>query len=233
MRTLGEAVAVAPDAQRSAVGHAITTLNPLRATEYSIGDEYIGYAVDGTPADCVKLGVGSLVRAKPDLIVSGINLGPNTATNIIYSGTVSAATEGRMLGIPSIAFSINSFHDALWDTAAEYAKRVAAQVLERGLPDRVLLNVNVPNLPLDEVRGVRLTRQGDSGYVEDFAIRQDPRGQTYYWLAGAYQMSDSDPDTDAHALEEGYISVTPITYDLTERTFLGELGTWELDVRGR
>ncbi len=218
---------MAPDAERSAVGHMITTLTPLRVKEFSRGAERMGFAVNGSPADCVKIGVGALFDGgPPDLVVSGINLGPNTATNVIYSGTVSAATEARILGIPSIAVSLGTFTEPDWAYAAELAGRLGAMVLDRGLPDKVLLNVNVPNLPRAEVKGIRITRQGDSAYVEDFQVREDPRRQPYYWLAGSYLMQDDDPDTDAWALEHGYVSITPITFDLTAHARLAELAGW-------
>jgi 5'-nucleotidase len=230
MKRLGEAIVVAPDAERSAIGHAITTLTPLRVKEFRLGEEMIGYAIDGTPADCVKIGVGSIFKDRPiDIVVSGINLGPNTATNVIYSGTVSAATEARILGIPSMAVSLGTFRDPDWSYAAELARRIAARVLERGLPPKVLLNVNVPNLPRDRIKGLRVTRQGDSAYREDFAIREDPRGQPYYWLAGSYLMQDEDQATDAWALEHGYASVTPISFDLTAHDQLEGLRGWDLE----
>jgi len=226
MATLGEVSVVAPDAERSAVGHAITTLTPLRVKEEALEDGLLGYAVNGTPADSVKLAVGALLEERPDLVVSGINLGPNTATNVIYSGTVSAATEARILGIPSIAISIGAFKDPLWDTAAGFAIRVAGEVLQRGLPPKVLLNVNVPNLPAAEIKGVRVTRQGDSAYEERFEIRSDPRGTPYYWAAGSYRMTDSEEGTDALALDRGYISVTPVSFDLTAHQELAEIARW-------
>jgi len=221
-------IAVAPDAERSAVGHAITTLTPLRVKDFFLDGRKIGYAVNGTPADCVKLAIGALLESPPELVVSGINLGPNTATNIIYSGTVSAATEARILGIPSIAVSIGAFVDPHWDAAAEYALRAAGQVLERGLPAKTLLNLNVPNLPLAEIKGVKLTRQGESAYEEKFDIREDPRSVPYYWAAGNYKLSDDDPDTDARALDDGYVSITPVTFDLTAYGFLADLRSWRL-----
>ena len=221
---------MAPDAERSAVGHAITTLTPLRVKEFRLGRELVGYAVNGTPADCVKIGVGAILKTPPDLVVSGINLGANTATNIIYSGTVSAATEGRILGIPSIAVSLNTFMNPTWGIAAAFARQVGRQVLKHGLPPRVLLNINVPNLPRVKIKGVRFTRQGESAYVEDFAMREDPRRQPYYWLAGSYKMRDTDQDTDAWALDNGYISVTPISYDLTAYEVLPVLNDWGLKV---
>jgi 5'-nucleotidase len=219
---------VAPDAERSAVGHAITTLTPLRVKEVQLEGGLTAYAVNGTPADCVKLAVGALLKEPPDLVVSGINLGPNTATNIIYSGTVSAATEARILGIPSMAVSIGTFQDPLWEAAGLYARRIAAEVLARGLPRKVLLNVNVPNLPPSEVKGIRVTRQGESAYEELFDARSDPRSVPYYWAAGRYRMSDDDPDTDALALDQGFVSVTPVTFDLTDYDFRAELSGWGL-----
>ena len=218
---------VAPDAEQSAVGHAITTLTPLRVKEFRRGRHRFGYAISGTPADCVKVALGSLLRdAPPDLVVSGINLGPNAATNVIYSGTVSAATEARILGVPSIAISLGTFTHPRWSYAAALGRRIAAFVLKHGLPRKVLLNVNVPNLPRSEIKGIKVTRQGDSAYVEELAVREDPRRQPYYWLAGSYQMQDDDPETDAWAVENGYVSITPITFDLTAYGLLSEVAGW-------
>jgi 5'-nucleotidase len=228
MRELGATSLVAPDAERSAVGHAITTVTPLRVKEFALDGKPVGLSVNGTPADCVKLAVGTLLKQRPDLVVSGVNLGPNTATNIIYSGTVSAATEARMLGIPSIAISIGTFKDPLWETAAIFAQRLARMVLKRGLPPKVLLNVNVPNLPLGEVKGVRVTRQGDSGYDERFDLQSDARSVPHYMRAGSYKMSDVEEDTDALALAQGFVSVTPVSFDLTSYEMLEELSHWEL-----
>jgi 5'-nucleotidase len=218
---------VAPDAERSAVGHAITTLTPLRVKEFHRGRNMIGYATNGTPADCVKIGIGSVLRGEPpDIVVSGINLGPNTATSVIYSGTVSAATEARILGVPSIAISLATFVDPVWSYAAALGRRIAALVLEHGLPPKVLLNVNVPNLPRARIRGIRITRQGDSSYVEDFTVREDPRQQQYYWLAGSYQMVDDDPQTDAWAVANGFVSITPVSFDLTAHEARQDLARW-------
>jgi 5'-nucleotidase len=220
-------VVVAPDAERSAVGHAITTLMPLRVKEFRRGNQLLGYAVDGTPADCVKIAIGSIFKEdKVDLVVSGINLGSNTATNVIYSGTVSAATEARILGVPSIAISLGTFLNPRWRYAAGLGRRIAAAVLERGLPPKVLLNVNVPNLPRSQIKGIKVTRQGDSAYLDDFAIREDPRHQPYYWLAGTYLMEDDDPDTDGWALRNGYVSISPVSFDLTAYGALNEIAGW-------
>jgi 5'-nucleotidase len=218
---------VAPDAERSAIGHAITTLLPLRLKEFRRGEELMGYASNGTPADCVKIAFGAVFERRPDLVVSGINLGPNTATNVIYSGTVSAATEARILGVPSIAVSLGTFVDPHWSYAAELGRRIGAQVLAHGLPAKVLLNVNVPNLPRHRIKGIVVTRQGDSYFKEGYAPREDPRGQPYYWLQGTYRQHDEDPETDSWAVENGYVSVTPVTFDLTAHAQREALRGWD------
>lgn len=224
---VGEVTVCAPEAEQSAAGHSITTRVPLRLKRVRIDGLERTWCVNGTPADSVKLGIGSVMaEGPPDLVVSGINLGPNTATNVIYSGTVSAATEACIMGRPSFAISLGTFVDPLWATAAEIAVRVAARVLERGLAPRVLLNVNVPNRPGEQVRGMRLTRQGDSSFEDALEERRDPRGQPYYWLAGEYRMTDTDPTTDALALQEGWVSVTPLSLDLTAHDALADLARW-------
>ncbi|HEV2476875.1 MAG TPA: 5'/3'-nucleotidase SurE [Candidatus Dormibacteraeota bacterium] len=229
MRALGDVSVVAPEVERSAVGHAITRHSPLQVKEFRQNGRMAGYAVNGTPADCVKLAVSTLLERRPDLVVSGINLGPNTATNIIYSGTVSAATEARILGIQSMAISVGTFQDPIWETSAIFAQRFARLVLEQGLPPKVLLNVNVPNLALGEVKGVRVTRQGDSRYEDRFESHGDSRSTTpTYQSAASYRMSDVDEATDALALAQGFVSVTPISYDLTSFAMLDELSRWEL-----
>jgi 5'-nucleotidase len=200
---------------------------PLRVKEFRRGSHLQGYAVDGTPADCVKIAIGSILKdQKVDLVVSGINLGSNTATNVIYSGTVSAATEARILGVPSVAISLGTFVEPRWGYAATFGRRIAAAVMERGLPPKVLLNVNIPNLPRSQIKGVRVTRQGDSAFLDDFAIREDPRHQPYYWLAGTYLMEDEDPDTDGWAVRNGYVSITPVSFDLTAHHALSEIADW-------
>jgi 5'-nucleotidase len=227
LRRLGRVTVVAPDAERSAIGHAITTLTPLRVKEYRQGRTLTGHACNGTPADCVKLAVSTICKEDPpDLVVSGINLGANTATNVLYSGTVSAATEARILGVPSMAISLATLRDPDWAYAASLGRRIAAEVLERGLPPRVLLNVNVPNLPRARIQGIRVCRQGEAIYVEEFSERQDPRRQPYYWLAATHITKDEDPQTDSWAVEHGYVAITPISLDLTAHHVLGELEAW-------
>lgn len=209
----GDAYIVAPDREQSAVGHAITIQVPLRSSKFKVDDRFDGEAVNGTPADCVKLAHGKLLDRKPDLIVSGINHGSNAGINVLYSGTVSAATEGTILGYPSIAFSCTDFdEDADLEGCQEAARRVIAHVLEKGLPRGVTLNVNAPS---GEFKGLKWTRMADSRYVEEYEGRKDPFDRAYYWLTGKFELLDDGKDSDIHVLKEGYASCTPIQYDLT------------------
>lgn len=228
LRKVGQVEVVAPDAERSAVGHAITLLLPLRAKEVVRRSARFGYAVNGMPADCVKLAVKAILPRAPDLVVSGINLGANTGTNVIYSGTVSAATEARILGIPSIAVSLATFTNPDWTYAARFTRKLAQAVLSHGLPPKTLLNVNVPNIPEAEIKGVAITRQGESRVEEQFEKRTDPRQQTYYWLDGTFRLMESAQDADAAMVSRGYVSVTPIQYDLTPYPALDDLRGWDL-----
>jgi 5'-nucleotidase len=228
LRKVGEVQVVAPDAERSAVGHAITLLQPLRTKEVVRRNARFGYAVNGMPADCVKIAVGAILPKRPDIVVSGINLGSNTGTNVIYSGTVSAATEARIIGIPSIAVSLATFTDPNFSYAAKFTRKLALAVLEHGLPDRTLLNVNVPNLPEEEIKGVVITRQGESRVEEKFEKRTDPRNQTYYWLAGQFRLQEPRADADAAVVKEGYVSVTPVQFDLTAYAAIDELKSWDI-----
>lgn len=228
---VGEIVVVAPDRERSAVGHAVTMTEPLRAWRESWCDGREVFVVDGTPADCVKVGVKALLERKPDAVVSGINLGGNAGVNVIYSGTVSAATEATILGIPAAAVSLDTFTDPDFGPAARVAAQVAAKILRDGLPPRVMLNVNVPALPAEEIAGVKITRQSDTVLEDSYEERHDPRGRRYFWLA-AERVSAPDPhdDDDVAALEEGYVSVTPIHYDLTDEAARAELARWAEDL---
>lgn len=225
---LGETHVVAPAAEQSAVGHAITISNPIKCRRLDRDGAFFGHAVGGTPADCVKLAVSGLLEHRPDLLISGINLGPNVGISVIYSGTVSAATEGTILGIPSMAVSINTFTDPIWDTPARVARDLAQKVLQRGLPPETLLNVNVPNLPFDQIKGYRVTRMGRSRYNEIFHRRTDPRGNVYYWMDGEIELLGDGQGTDIRAVEDGFVSLTPIWFDLTHQAVLGDFQkTWE------
>jgi len=228
VRDLGSAHVVAPESERSAVGHALTISDPLRVWAVDRYGESFGHAVNGTPADCVKLAVKSILNKKPDLVVSGINQGPNTAINVIYSGTVSAATEGTIMGIPSMAFSLASFRISDFDFAARFATHLAKKVLENGLPDGTLLNVNIPALPADQILGVKITRQGKGRYEEYFEKRVDPMNRNYYWLAGKKLQLDKESDVDDVAVLERYVAITPIQFDLTDYKVLDQLKEWNL-----
>lgn len=223
VKDLGDVVVAAPDSQMSAVGHAITISDPIKVHEVTTASGFKGYAIGGTPADCVKLAVVALMDRPPDLVISGINLGPNAGISIIYSGTVSAATEGTILGIPSIAISINTFKDPLWDTAATAARNIVQKALHAKLPADTLLNVNVPNCPAGEIRGHRVTTMGKSQFKEVFHRRTDPRGNLYFWMDGDMELAPNQTGTDVQALAENYVSITPLAFDLTNRAMLESL----------
>lgn len=229
MSELGEVTVVAPENEMSAVGHAITLSDPLRVDKIHRSDGFTGYAVGGTPADCVKIGVQSLLNDTPDVVVSGINLGENTGTSIIYSGTVSAATEGTMLDIPSVAVSLDTTSNPDFSGAMKAAKAVVKKVLENGLPKKTLLNVNVPAIDEAEIKGIRVTEQGNVLFRDTFERREDPRGKVYYWMTGEKMDPDTESEKDHKAVSEGFVSVTPIHYRLTNHAFLDEMKSWELD----
>ena len=234
LSSLADVVVVAPSTQQSAVGHAITVQMPLRARRIQKGRHFKGWAVDGTPADSVKLGVLSLLKQRPDMVVSGINHGMNTSVNIMYSGTVSAATEGAILGIPSIAISHASHsHDSDLRAAAAFAPIIVKGILARGLPAGTLLNVNVPDVPVEDIAGVAVTRQGRSSWDDRFDKRSDPNGNAYYWLVGTY-VWDDHPLADDLALRKNMISVTPLHYSLTDDRLFDEMASWKfLSFNGR
>lgn len=218
-----ECIIVAPEVEQSAVGHAITIARPLMVRKARKNGSFFGYAVLGTPADCVKIGLGELAGGPVDLVVSGINRGANVGINVLYSGTVSAATEAAILGTPSFAISLDSHADADYSAAARFARKMAAFVLENPLPN-VALNVNVPAVPEGEIRGVVVAKQGQARLMECFDKRVDPRDNIYYWLAGETQLPDHEQaDTDASALKKRMITITPIHFDLTRHDLLDAL----------
>ncbi len=229
MDALGDVVVVAPDTEKSAVGHAITISDPIRIQEITRREGFKGYAVKGTPADCVKIAVQGILDSPPDIVISGINAGANVGNNIIYSGTVSAATEGTMLKIPSIAISLDAVRGGNYEPAKTVAQRVVHQVLDRGLPEGVLLNVNVPNIPITDIQGIKITKQGNIFFKDWFEGREDPRGHQYYWMTGKIVDPDSDENCDGVALSQGYVSITPIHYQLTCESFLEPLEQWTFD----
>ena len=218
---------VAPDMERSAVGHSITLLHPLRVNRIQTNGGR-GYAVSGTPADCVKIAVIEILETRPDMVVSGINPGPNVGVNLNYSGTVSAAKEAALMGIPAIAVSQNPNPENKYSVAAHFVEALIAKVIEKGLPSGTFLNVNVPACPADQIEGVRVTRQGISRLKEAFFRRTDPRKQTYYWQGAETQFFDHDPDTDGAVLCTNHISVSPIRCDMTDYQAIEHLKTWNM-----
>ncbi len=219
-----DVVIVAPDREQSSVGHAITLSDPVRIHEVVQDGKFFGYAVSGTPADCVKLAVRVILKRPPNLIISGINQGANVGASLIYSGTVSAATEGTMLSIPSIAVSLDTRRpDADFSVAAEFTLEIAKKVLKFGLPAGVSLNINIPALPREKIKGIRITRQAITYFDDFFERRIDPQGRTYYWMSGTMVEIDRGEDSDLMALKEGYISITPIKYNLTAVEYFDSL----------
>ncbi len=229
LKSIAEVKVVAPEVEQSAVGHAITIYNPLRVTEVHKQKNLFGYGVNGTPADCVKLGIKVIFPDPPDLVISGINLGMNAGDCIIYSGTVSAAAEGVIRGIPSIAVSLDTY-DALADFsyAAGFIKRLAQLVYKNGLPAETLLNVNIPAVTPDKIGGVRIARQGRFTFKDVFVKRHDPKGRTYYWLESEDIKIDPNMDCDLNIIRQNKISITPIKYDLTNYSYLEELKKWPI-----
>jgi len=223
MKELGTVYVVAPDRERSAASHSLTLTHPLRVEK--LGPRT--YSVDGTPTDCVNLGINGILKGrKIDLLVSGINKGANLGDDITYSGTVSAAIEGTLLGIPSIAVSLVTRSRFRFEVANEYALMVARKVLRKGLPGDTLLNVNVPNVPREEIRGVRMTRQGKRIYGDLIVEKRDPRGRKYYWIGGDHLRSEEVPGSDLEAIDGNFVSITPIHLDLTNYAALRALRKW-------
>jgi 5'-nucleotidase len=223
---------VAPDRERTAVSHGITLHYPLRASRMSWNGHGPGYAVNGTPADCIKLGILELLGQKPDLVVSGLNPGANVGVNITYSGTVAAAKEAALGGIPAIAASIAGGEPYCYETAAEFVGRLSELVGRRGLVPGTFLNVNIPNLPRTEIAGVRISRHGLTLFKEYMEKRVDPRNRIYYWQGADRQIFDEDLDVDGTALRHRYITITPIKCDMTDYDMLQELKQWQLDGSG-
>ena len=218
MNDFGKVVVVAPDNAQSGMGHAITIDTTLRCEKVIIDDgPQNEYSVSGTPVDCVKLAVNMILDRKPDLCVSGINHGSNSSINVIYSGTMSAAIEGALEEIPAIGFSLLDYsHDADFYESEVYIRKIVKSVLDHGLPKDICLNVNIPkSRKKEEIKGMRICRQAKANWVEEFDERKDPSGRTYYWLTGKFVNNDSRDDTDEKALENHYISIVPVQYDLT------------------
>ena len=218
-KTLGKVVVVAPDKAQSGMGHAITIGNPLRMDKVDMFGDVEAWQTSGTPVDCVKLAVDKILHRKPDLCISGINHGANHSINVIYSGTMSAAMEASIESIPSIGFSLLDYRfDADFTATAFYAHKIIKTVLANKLDKHLLLNVNIPSVPKEKIKGIMVCKQAYAKYKEEFDERQDPHGKKYYWLTGEFINFDKDKDTDVWALKNNYVSVVPVQFDLTNYT---------------
>jgi len=228
MRPLGDLLVVAPDKPQSGMGHAITINHPLRLKKVSVFEGIESYTCSGTPVDCVKLAIYEIIKGRPTLLVSGINHGSNAATNVLYSGTMSAAVEGAIEGIPSIGFSLLDHHsEADFEAAAHYAREIAQRALSEGIQKGVCLNVNIPKGRPETIQGVKICRQGRAFWEDSFDKRTDPFGVDYFWLTGDFNSTDKGEDTDMWALENNYISVVPTQFDMTAHHLISSLNEWE------
>jgi len=232
MKTLGDVVVVAPDSPQSGMGHAITLDSTLYSKKMNTDSNDTAneeYSCSGTPADCVKLALQELLDRKPDICVSGINHGSNSSINVIYSGTMSAAIEAGIEGIPAIGFSLCDYNwDANFSHASSFITDIVTQALSNGIPNGVVLNVNIPKLEKKNLKGIKICRQARANWKEKFDKRTSPMGKDYYWLTGKFELLDKGEDTDEWALANGYISIVPTQFDLTAHHVVQELNSWEL-----
>lgn len=227
-KPFGRIVVVAPQEGHSGMSHAITIKTPLRIREHDWGNDIEAYSVNGTPVDCVKLAMSQILKHKPDLVLSGINHGSNSSVSVFYSGTMAATIEGCMYGIPSIGFSLLDFMpDADFSGSVEYGRHIIQNVLDHGLATGVCLNVNIPAIPKEEIKGIKVCRQNKGTWREEFDKRTDPRGYNYYWLTGHFHNAEPEAtDTDEHALSNGYLSIVPISIELSDRQEIERLGAY-------
>ncbi len=230
MNKIGDVVVVAPDRPQSGMGHAITVDNVLHCNPITIDDgPQIEYSCSGTPADCVKMAINEILNRKPDLCVSGINHGANSSINVIYSGTMSAAVEAGIEGVPAIGFSLLDFnYQADFKQGIEFVKRITLSALKNGIPEATVLNVNIPRLKKEHIKGIKICRQANGYWREDFDKRKSPFGKEYYWLSGEFVNKDKGEDTDIWALENGFVSIVPVQFDLTAHHMIQKLNSWEL-----
>lgn len=235
VKDLGKIIVVAPDKPQSGMGHAITIGQPLRLHKVNVFEGIDSWSCTGTPVDCVKLAVDKVLHHKPDLCLSGINHGANHSINVIYSGTMSAAVEAAIESIPSAGFSLLDYSiEADFTGARKYARMVVEKMLSTKLDKHTVFNVNIPPMPANLLKGLKICRQAYAKYVEDFIERQDPHGKMYYWLTGEFVNFDKGKDTDVWALDNGYVSLVPVQFDLThyeQKTKLKKL--WENDFQKR
>ncbi|MGI5921795.1 MAG: 5'/3'-nucleotidase SurE [Syntrophomonadaceae bacterium] len=223
LNSLAELYVVAPDRERSGTGHSITVFEPIKVAPVQLPGVRAGWVVGGTPVDCVKLALSRLITENIDLVVSGINHGPNLGSDVVYSGTVSAAAEAVMMGYPALAVSYDSYaKDMNFDFTAKFTKQMVKMVLEKGMEKETLLNINVPSLNPYDIKGIRIASLGVRNYDNLFEEYKDPRGNTFYWLGGGIQEEEQKPDSDVYAVQQGYISLTPIHLDLTDYKLIEE-----------
>ena len=229
VKDIGDVIVVAPDSPQSGMGHAITinsTLHSSRITPKN--SEIIEYSCSGTPADCVKLAINELMPRKPDLCVSGINHGSNSSINVIYSGTMSAAIEAGIEGVPAIGFSLLDYSwNADFSQSKDFIRNITLNALNNGIPKGVVLNVNIPAVKNSDIKGVKICRQAKAYWVEEFDKRKNPLGQEYYWLTGKFVNKDQGEDTDEWALKNNYISIVPVEFDLTAHHAIQDLNEWD------
>jgi 5'/3'-nucleotidase len=229
LKEIGKVTVVAPHKEQSAVGHSITMQIPLRVNEFYKDGEFFGYAVSGTPADCVKMGIRNIMKTPPDIVISGINHGSNTAINIIYSGTVSAAREAAIMDVPSMAVSLTNHAAKDFTFASKVTKMLALEIAGKDLPLGTLLNVNVPDVREEEIKGILLTKQGKSKWDDLYEQRKDPNGRSYYWLTGNLVEVDTEIETDQAAVRNNYVSVSPIHFDLTDYDTYNKMKDWNIE----
>ncbi len=216
IRPFGRIVVVAPDRPQSGTAHAVTIAHPLRLEHIRSEEDYEEYSCNGTPADCVKLAFKIVMRRRPDFLFSGINHGTNSSINVIYSGTMAAVFEGALAGVPAVGFSLNNYSlKADFGPSGQFVRKIAAEVIANGLPDGVCLNVNIPDLPAPEIKGIKVCRQAAGTWQEDFDEREDPHGRKYYWMKGVFVQTGNGEDTDQWALEHDYVAVVPVHFDMT------------------
>ncbi|MCK5840254.1 MAG: 5'/3'-nucleotidase SurE [Bacteroidales bacterium] len=232
MRSFGDVVVVAPKEVMSGMGHAVTVKSPLRVNRITREDGFEKYSCNGTPADSVKLAEQVILRKKPDLLVSGINHGSNSAVNILYSGTMAAVIEGLISGIPSVGFSLTDFSsNADFTSCEKYIRTIVENVLNEGLPRGICLNVNIPAIPGNEIKGIKVCKQGNALWAEEFDERKDPHNRDYYWLTGVFRSFENGKDTDEWALANKYVSVVPVHYDMTAHHEISTLKKWKLNAQ--
>jgi len=227
--TLGRVVVVAPDKPQSGMGHAITLSDPIRLNRVWMFGDVEAYSSSGTPVDCVKLAIYEVLERKPDLVLSGINHGENSSTNVLYSGTMSAAIEGAMEGLPSIGFSLSDFSsEADFMQYEAYVSKIISKALKEDFPKFTCLNVNIPNVPASDIAGIKVCTQAHAFWADRFDKREDQFGRPYYWLTGEFSEVNPQEDSDLHALHRGFISIVPTQFDLTNHKILDEIKNWYL-----